>query len=82
MSDHAGGGADALALLEGSEGAGGVPGPQDSRGDRRASWGGAAGRRPARLRVETVRKRVNQADIDAGERPGVTSEDNAKIRRL
>jgi transposase len=23
-----------------------------------------------------------QADIDAGERPGTTSEDNAKIRRL
>ena len=32
--------------------------------------------------VETVRKWVNQADIDAGDRPGVTSEDNAKIRRL
>jgi transposase len=32
--------------------------------------------------VETVRKWVNQADIDAGERPGVSSEDNAKIRRL
>ena len=27
--------------------------------------------------VETVRKWVNQADIDAGERPGTTSEDNA-----
>jgi transposase len=32
--------------------------------------------------VETVRKWVNQADIDAGERPGTTTEDNAKIRRL
>jgi transposase len=32
--------------------------------------------------VETVRKWVNQADIDAGERAGVTTEDNAKIRRL
>jgi transposase len=32
--------------------------------------------------VETVRKWVNQADIDAGERPGATTEDNAKIRRL
>jgi transposase len=32
--------------------------------------------------VETVRKWVNQADVDAGQRPGVTSEDNAKIRRL
>jgi transposase-like protein len=32
--------------------------------------------------VETVRKWVNQADVDAGERPGVTTEDNAKIRRL
>ena len=32
--------------------------------------------------VETVRKWVNQADVDAGERSGVTSEENAKIRRL
>jgi transposase-like protein len=32
--------------------------------------------------VETVRKWVNQADIDAGQRPGTTTEDNAKIRRL
>jgi transposase-like protein len=32
--------------------------------------------------VETVRKWVSQADVDAGERPGTTSEDNAKIRRL
>jgi transposase-like protein len=32
--------------------------------------------------VETVRKWVNQADVDAGDRPGTTSEDNAKIRRL
>ena len=32
--------------------------------------------------VETVRKWVNQADIDTGERPGTSTEDNAKIRRL
>jgi transposase-like protein len=32
--------------------------------------------------VETVRKWVKQADVDAGERPGTTTEDNAKIRRL
>jgi transposase len=32
--------------------------------------------------VETVRKWVNQADVDAGERSGVSTEDNAKIRRL
>jgi transposase-like protein len=32
--------------------------------------------------VETVRKWVNQADIDARERPGVTTEEHAKIRRL
>jgi len=32
--------------------------------------------------VETVRKWVNQTDVDAGERPGVTTEDNMKIRRL
>src|SRR4051795_4813923 len=32
--------------------------------------------------VETVRKWVNQADTDAGVRPGTTTEENAKIRRL
>jgi transposase len=32
--------------------------------------------------VETVRKWVKQADVDAGERPGRSTEDNAKIRRL
>jgi transposase-like protein len=32
--------------------------------------------------VETVRKWVNQADVDAGQRPGTTTEENAKIRRL
>jgi transposase len=32
--------------------------------------------------VETVRKWANQADVDAGERPGTTTEDNARIRRL
>jgi transposase len=32
--------------------------------------------------VETVRKWVNQADIDEGTRPGTTAEENAKIRRL
>ena len=32
--------------------------------------------------VETVRKWVNQADVDEGVRPGTTTEENAKIRRL
>jgi transposase len=32
--------------------------------------------------VETVRKWVKQADVDAGARPGRSTEDNAKIRRL
>jgi transposase len=32
--------------------------------------------------VETVRKWVKQADIDEGVRPGATTEENAKIRRL
>ncbi len=32
--------------------------------------------------VESVRLWVRQADIDAGERPGVTSEEDARIRRL
>jgi transposase-like protein len=32
--------------------------------------------------VETVRKWVNQADVDSGDRSGTTTQDNAKIRRL
>lgn len=31
---------------------------------------------------ETVRRWVVQADIDAGDRPGVTSEESAEIKRL
>ena len=32
--------------------------------------------------VETVRKWVNQADVDDGERSGESTDENAKIRRL
>ena len=38
--------------------------------------------RVARQLGFAVRKWVNQADIDDGVRPGVTTEENAKIRRL
>ncbi|MQW77993.1 transposase [Nocardioides sp. dk4132] len=31
---------------------------------------------------ESLRRWVNQADVDAGGRPGVTSEDSAEIKRL
>jgi transposase len=32
--------------------------------------------------TETVRKWVHKADVDAGERPGVTTQEAAEVRRL
>ena len=32
--------------------------------------------------AETLRKWIRQAEVDAGQQPGVTSEDSAEIKRL
>jgi transposase len=54
------------------------------RGEHESDW--AAMARVAELlgvgSAETVRKWVRQAEVDAGERAGTTSEDSAEIKRL
>jgi transposase len=54
------------------------------RGDHESEW--AAMTRVAQLlgvgTPETVRKWCRQAEVDAGQRPGVTSEDSAELKRL
>jgi transposase len=54
------------------------------RGDHDSDW--AAMARVAELlgvgTAETVRKWCRQAEVDAGARPGVSSEDSAEVKRL
>ena len=54
------------------------------RGDQESEW--AAMKRVAELlgvtSAETVRQWVRRAEVDAGARPGVTSEESAEIKRL
>ena len=57
---------------------------REHSGDDPSEWA-AIGEMAKRLGIgsaETLRKWVRQAEVDAGQRPGVTSEDSAEIRRL
>ena len=54
------------------------------RGDHESEWA-AMGRVAELLGVktpETVRQWVRRAEVDAGDRPGVRSEESAEVRRL
>lgn len=54
------------------------------RSDHETDW--AAMSRVAELlgvtTAETVRKWVRRAEVDAGDRPGITSEESAQVRKL
>jgi len=57
---------------------------REHSGDYPSEWA-AIGEIAGRLGIgsaETLRKWVRQAEVDAGQRPGVTSEDSAEIKRL
>jgi transposase len=56
----------------------------DIRGDHESDWA-AIGQVAELLGVgtpETVRKWVRRAEVDAGARPGTTSEESAELKRL
>src|SRR3954453_11863783 len=50
--------------------------------DSQAAAIGAVGQKLGVGTAETVRKWVRQAEVDAGQRPGTSSEDSAEIKRL
>ena len=70
------------SVHQGAEGSGGASRPRGAQGDRPGRRCGAACARQLGYGVESVRTWVKQADIDNGAKPGVSTVEQERIRRL